>query len=91
MFVLFIASLQLWCFIYIFTKKDIMAYDILRKRIKEKRKALGYTQNDLAELSGLSGNSIGRIELGQAEPSLKTIMKILDVLGLELFVQVKEK
>lgn len=68
-----------------------MNYDILRKRIKEKRKELGYTQKKLYDLSGVSAYSIGKIEQGLADPSLSGIKKILDALGLELFVEVNTK
>jgi len=57
--------------------------------IKERRKKLSITQRELAALSGVGINTLTKIERGEANPSLKIIMEILDTLGLELDVKVK--
>ncbi len=54
------------------------------KQIKERRDTLGITQPDLAEMAGISVNTLYKIETGQANPSLKVVNKIARVLGLEL-------
>lgn len=41
------------------------------------RKEMGVTQNQLAELTGLSQPVIARIENGRSLPEYKTVMKIL--------------
>jgi len=48
--------------------------------IRRIRKAKGYTQAQLAEMTGLSDNYIGYIERGKQPPSLKTLEKITTVL-----------
>lgn len=58
--------------------------------IKERRKVLGITQQDLAEMSNVSLATIKDIERGQGNPSLETICKVLDVLGLEMVFQVRK-
>ena len=63
--------------------------DKLGKIIKERRKKLSITQRELATLSGVGINTLTKIERGEANPSLKIIMEILDTLGLELNVKVK--
>ena len=59
--------------------------------IKNRRKELKLTQNTLALLSQVGINTIVSIERGSKSPSLETLMKVIDVLGLELQLQVKQK
>lgn len=61
-----------------------MNLDGIGRFIRERRKILGITQKDLAELSGVGINTVYKIELGQANPTIKTLMVMLDVLGLEM-------
>ncbi len=56
----------------------------LSKKIKEARKNRRLTQEDLAEIVGLSVNYIGYIEQGKKVPSIKTADKIARALGLKL-------
>ena len=58
--------------------------------IKERRFLLGLTQQDLADYVGLSLRIIKSIEVGKANPSVATLSKIAEVLGLELRLKVKE-
>lgn len=51
---------------------------------------LGLTQQDLADYSGLSLRIIKSIETGKGNPSLNTLHKLVDILGLEIILQVKE-
>ena len=57
--------------------------------IKTRRKALRVTQTDLAEIAQLSKNTIYQIERGQANPSFRVLNQLLDTLGLEIVVRVK--
>lgn len=58
--------------------------------IRERRSLLGLTQQDLADYSGLSLRIIKSIEAGKGNPSVSTLTKIAEVLGLELILKVKE-
>ena len=58
--------------------------------IKERRGLLRLTQQDLADYSGLSLRIIKSIESGKGNPSIGTLRKIAEVLGLEIFMKVKE-
>ncbi len=60
------------------------------KSIKERRKILRVTQPQLAELAGVSINTLYKIERGQANPTLATLTKIANVLGMELCLQIKK-
>ncbi|MBE6882835.1 MAG: helix-turn-helix transcriptional regulator [Oscillospiraceae bacterium] len=44
---------------------------VLKNRIKEARTALGYSQEQLAEMVGVSRNTISSIETGQFSPTAK--------------------
>jgi len=57
--------------------------------IKERREYLNLTQKDVAEMAGITFKSISEIELGIRNPSINTLNKVLDVLGLEISVQIK--
>lgn len=57
--------------------------------IKERRRSLSITQRELATLSGVSINTLTKIERGEANPSLKVVMNILDTLGLQIDINVK--
>ena len=63
----------------------------LREVIKDRRKVLGLTQQDLAEMSGISLPTVKDIERGIANPSLSTISKLLEVLGMEIVYRVRQK
>ncbi len=52
--------------------------------IKERRKELGINQQELADLAAVGINSLVAIERGKGNPSMKTLLRILDVLGLEI-------
>ena len=57
--------------------------------IKERRNMLGLTQQDLADYTGLSLRIIKSIESGKGNPSIGTLGKIAEVLGLEIEMRVK--
>lgn len=58
--------------------------------IKQRRKILRITQQDLATYSGISLRMIINIENGNANPSVKTLSAIGDVLGLSLELTIKK-
>ena len=59
------------------------------KLIKERRKTLKVSQETLAELSGVGLRTLKQLESGNGNPTLITIQKIADVLGMELSLKVK--
>jgi len=56
----------------------------LGKRIRELRKANNYTQEKLAEMTDLDYTSIGAIERGVFNPSLKTAEKLAKALKISI-------
>jgi transcriptional regulator with XRE-family HTH domain len=59
------------------------------KIIQERRDYLNLTQKDVAEMAGITFKSISEIELGIRNPTVNTLISVLDVLGLELSVHIK--
>lgn len=60
------------------------------EQIRHRRKELMITQPDLADIAGVSINTLYKIERGQANPTIEVLGKILDVLGLEITVGIKQ-
>lgn len=57
----------------------------LGKNIRYYRKEKGYTQEQLAEITGISKMSIRRYETGERQPKIETVQKIADGLGVDIF------
>jgi transcriptional regulator with XRE-family HTH domain len=66
-----------------------MNSDNIGKIIHERRVYLNLTQKDVAEMAGTTFKSISEIELGLRNPTLNTLNRILDVLGLTFTVHIK--
>ncbi len=58
--------------------------------LRNRRQTLRTTQQTLAEMSGVSVRMIKAIEGGYANPSIATLEKILNVLGLQLVIADKQ-
>jgi len=67
------------------TYKIIEIRRVLSKNLKEQRKKQGYSQEKLAEISGLSVQTVNDIEGGRKWVSDKTITKLSAALDLECF------
>ncbi|MBO6032171.1 MAG: helix-turn-helix transcriptional regulator [Prevotella sp.] len=57
--------------------------------IKERRKHLGVTQQTLADLAGVGINTLVAIERGEGNPQLSTLLTILNTLGLQMDLKIK--
>ena len=60
------------------------------KVIKERRALLGISQQDLSDYSGVGISTVKDLERGVGNPSIDTLKKILDVVGLEIILQLKQ-
>lgn len=58
--------------------------------VKERRGVLGISQLDLAEMAGISPATVKDIERGAGNPSMKTVTRILEVLGMEMQFQIRK-
>jgi transcriptional regulator with XRE-family HTH domain len=70
-------------------RKTTLNLDI-GKVIKERRALLGISQQDLSDYSGVGISTVKDLERGVGNPSKETLKKILDVVGLEIILQVKQ-
>lgn len=52
--------------------------------ILDARKASGLTQKDLADRTGIAQADISKLENGNANPSLKTLQRLADGMGMKL-------
>ena len=58
--------------------------------IKERRAKLDLSQADLAEMTGVSLATVKDIERGKGNPSIRTVEKLLEVLGLEIVFRIRQ-
>ena len=58
--------------------------------IKSRRKTLAISQQDLAEMAGVGLATIKDIERGKGNPSMETVSKIMEVLGMEIEYKVRQ-
>lgn len=68
----------------------IMTQQEIGITIKERRKRLGINQRTLADLVGVAVNTIVAVERGEGNPQLSTLLAILDTLGLQASVIMKQ-
>ena len=67
-----------------------MHLDELVITLKQRREVLGVTQEQLAVLSGVGLRTLKALESKKSNPTLETLTKIADVLGMELKLLVKQ-
>ncbi|WP_277464029.1 helix-turn-helix transcriptional regulator [Parabacteroides sp. PF5-6] len=58
--------------------------------LKQRRLLLDITQQDLADFSGIGLRTIRQLEAGKGNPSVETLSRLLDVLGMEIDIRVKK-
>jgi transcriptional regulator with XRE-family HTH domain len=58
--------------------------------IRKRRELLGLLQPQLSSISGVSTRTIQLVEMGKGNPSLETLIKIADPLGLRINLSLKE-
>ena len=54
------------------------------EQVRTWREAQGLSQRDLAERSGVFYTVIARLELGQTDPRLSTLIKLAEALGIDM-------
>lgn len=58
--------------------------------IKKRRELLGVLQPRLAAIAGVSVRTIQLVEMGKGNPSLETLLKLTEPLGLQLQLTMKD-
>ena len=67
-----------------------MHLDDIISTLRDRRAVLGVTQEELAEMSGVGLRTLKQIESGKGNPTLATLQKLADVLGMEITLRVKK-
>lgn len=62
----------------------------LGEMIKDRRKALKIDQRTLAMLADVGLNTVVSVERGEGNPTLSTVMSILDTMGLQINISLKD-
>lgn len=73
-----------------YQKSYIMHIDNIIKTLRDRRTSLRVTQETLAEMSGVGLRTLKQIESGSGNPTLATLQRLADVLGMEITLQVKK-
>jgi len=68
----------------------IMTQQEIGNAIKERRKKLGINQQTLADLASVAVNTVVAIERGEGNPQLATLLTIIDTLGLQMDINIKQ-
>jgi transcriptional regulator with XRE-family HTH domain len=66
-----------------------MNIETIAKRIRKRRSILAVDQKTVAELSGVSIHTLSDIESAKGNPSIKTICRIPDTIGLDMRIELK--
>ena len=67
-----------------------MHFEQLVENIKKRREMLKVNQETLADVAGVGLRTLKQFESGKGNPTLLTVQKLADALGLELCLQVKK-
>lgn len=68
-----------------------MHQDHLILAIKKRRETLNINQETLADLANIGLRTLKQLEAGKGNPTINTLQKIADVLGMELKLEVIKK
>jgi transcriptional regulator with XRE-family HTH domain len=68
----------------------IMSLHDIGNSIRERRKDLNVNQRTVADLSGVAVNTLLAVERGEGNPQLSSLLSILDTLGLQIDITVKQ-
>lgn len=67
-----------------------MHFDYIKDKVKARREVLNVTQEQLAEISGVGLRTLKQFESGKGNPTLQTLQKLADALGMEVKLEVKQ-
>lgn len=66
-----------------------MHFESIIKQFKNRREELQVTQETLADISGVGLRTLKQLERGKGNPTLETLTKLADALGMEVHLQIK--
>lgn len=71
------------------SSKEFQNY--LAEKITDRRQQLGVDQESVQDYADVSPVTLSNIEQAKGNPTIKTLVNILDYLGLELIIKAKER
>lgn len=72
-----------------YSETPVLRLEDLGRHIRHKRKASGLRIDDAAALCGVSVDLLSRLENGKSGVATDRVLKVLDGLGLKMFVRGK--
>lgn len=72
-----------------YSEIPVLRLEDLGRHIRSKRKASGLRIDDAAALCGVSVDLLSRLENGKSGVATDRVLKVLDGLGLEMFIRGK--
>ena len=66
-----------------------MHFESIIRQLKDRREELQVTQETLADISGVGLRTLKQFESGKGNPTLETLTKLADALGMEIHLQIK--
>lgn len=67
-----------------------MHFHSLKEKVKTRREVLNVTQEQLAEITGVGLKTLKQFESRKENPTLQTLQKSANALGMEIRLEVKE-
>lgn len=67
-----------------------MHFKHIEDKVKARREVLNVTQEQLAEISGVGLRTLKQFESGKGNPTLQTLQKLANALGMEVKLEVKQ-
>lgn len=61
--------------------------DEIVQALIDARRATGMTQKELSDLTGIAQGDISKLETGNAYPSLRTLIRLAEGMGMQLKVE----
>lgn len=61
--------------------------DKIIQALIEARRASGMTQKELSEITGIAQGDISKLETGNVNPSLRTLIRLAEGMGMQLKVE----
>ena len=77
-------------FIFVLKSRCIVNKKQIGDIIKARRRLLKVRQLELSELAGIGINTLVAIERGQGNPKIETLLALLDTLGLQFDIKLKD-
>lgn len=72
-------------------KFNLMNIDGISESLTLRRKELGVSQAQLADICGISVHTLSNVEAGNGNPTIGSLMKIADALGMDIAMTISKR